>query len=465
MNIKKRLISVLAICILFAAVFFAGASILIKDDSSLMFSEITNHHKETIHLWYTDEALTDYLNKKALEYNELVDPQVRVEPKLVSGLEYLEAINQASIDDSQNTPDVYLITNDSLEKAYLSGLATEIANASIVEDSNRFSDAARNAVSYHGKYVGYPIYFETASLLYNKTYLDEIAAAGELDNSEQLVPESIVDILNFADAYSAPENVESFFKWDVSDIFYNYFFVGYYLRVGGDAGDDPENINIYNIGSVSTLKVYQEMNQFFSIDAAETNYDTIMDDFFSGRIIYTIATSDCLQALDHAQKEGCFQYEYGIADIPSINQELPTKGMSVTNAFVVNGYSTKKDIANSFIQYVLNSDKNCELFDMTGKVPAQMQETYSNPAIRTFQENYEKSVPIPKMLTTSNFWIELESCFAKVWDGADANTEIRQVSEKINAQVSGEEYVEEPIKDPSIELLPAVEYEDSGEME
>lgn len=464
MNIKKRLISVLAICILLAIVVFAGASFLIKDDTSLTFDQIVKH-KDTIHLWYTDEALTDYLNKKAVEYNEKIDSDVRVETKLVSGLEYLEAINKTSIDDARNTPDVYLITNDSLEKAYLSGLATEITDVSFIEDQNRFSDTARNAVSYHGKYVGYPVYFETASLLYNKTYLDEIAASGEIQDSSELVPENIVDILNYADAYSAPENVESFFKWDVSDIFYNYFFVGYYLKVGGDAGDDPNNINIYNIGSVSTLKVYQEMSQFFSIEAAETNYDTIMDDFLSGRIIYTIATSDCLKTLEQAQKDGEFQYEYGISDIPGINQELPTKGMSVTNVFVVNGYSEKKEASNAFIQYVLDSDRECELFDMTGKIPAQSQKSYTNAAVQTFQENYEKSVPIPKMLTTSNFWIELESCFAKVWDGQDANTQIRLVSEKINTQVSGEDYAEEPIKDPSIELLPAVEYEDSGEME
>lgn len=464
MNIRKRLISVLAICILLATVLFAGASLLIRDDTSFMFDNMVKH-KDTIHLWYTDEALTDYFNKKAVEYNEQGGTDVRVEPKLVSGLEYLEAINKTSLHDVQNTPDVYVITNDSLEKAYLSGLATEITHVELVEDQTRYSDTARNAVSYHGKYVGYPLYFETASLLYNKTYLDEIAASGELENADSLVPKNIVDILSFADAYSAPENVESFFKWDVSDIFYNYFFVGYYLKVGGDAGDDPENINIYNIGSVSTLKVYQEMNQFFSIDAEETNYDTIMDDFLSGRIIYTIATSDCLKTLEQAKKEGNFPFEYGIADIPGINQELPTKGMSVTNVFVVNSYSEKKAAANDFIQFVLDSDRDSELFEMTGKIPAQSQDTYSNAAIQTFQENYEKSVPIPKMLTTSNFWIELESCFAKVWDGEDANTQIRLVSEKINAQVSGEEYTEEPIKDPSIELLPAVEYEDTGEME
>ena len=82
----------------------------------------------------------------------------------------------------------------------------------------------------------------TSALLYNKTYLQQIAdeanAAigedtseseeeapneGQLVTAQQLIPSSIADILNFADQYSTPENVEYFFRWDVSDIFYNKY--------------------------------------------------------------------------------------------------------------------------------------------------------------------------------------------------------------------------------------------------
>lgn len=460
MNFKKRWISVLMICICLAAVILAGTSVW---NGSTRTKGLISH-KDTIHLWYTDERLTDYLNGKAVAYYDETD--TRVELHLVSGLEYLEQINQASLDDATETPDVYIVTNDSLEKAYLAGLATEIQGTDIVDDTLRFPDTARNAVTYKGKYIGYPFYFETAALLYNKTYLEEIAASVEEKIAAQdLIPGSIVDILNVADMYSIPENVEYFFRWDVSDIFYNYFFVGHYLTVGGEAGDDENAINIYNVGSVSSLMVYQEMNQFFSMDTDEITYESVMEDFIAGKTIYTIATGDCLESLESAKKDGSFAYEYGIAELPAINAELQTEGMSVTNAFVVNGYSTKKDKANDLIRYILDEDKDCELFDMTGKLPVQTQDSYSNPYIKSFRENYETSVPIPKMLAASNFWMELEKCFAKVWDGEDANTEIREISEKIKTQISGEQVVEEVLPNPEIELLPAVEYEDSGEID
>lgn len=412
--------------------------------------------KETIHLWYTDDALTDYLNSKAVSFYEEND--IRVEPKLVSGLEYLEAVNKASVQEEENAPDVFILSNDSLEKAYLAGLATEIKDNAMVSDSAKYSAAAQNAVLYNGKYLGYPLYFETSALLYNRTYLEQIAAEEELSSADELIPNSIADILNFADQHSTPENVEYFFRWDVSDIFYNYFFIGNYISVGGTSGEDKNQINIYNTDAIASLSVYQELNQFFSIDTKETNYDSIMQEFLEGRTIYTIATSDCMKKLNEAKKNGEFAYEYGIASIPDINQELATKGMSVTNALVINGYSKHKDAAKQFVEYLVSEDGN-ELYEKTGKLPARIQEQYQNENMAMYALNYAESVPIPKMVETSNFWVELEICFAKVWDGADANAELKALSEQIKTQLAGEAVTEEALETPVIELLPEGEFD------
>lgn len=458
MNLRKRWISVLVVILVLAAM-IAGITLLtpVSDGMNLL-----DWHKETIHLWYTDDSLTDYLNNKALDFYNATD--VRVETRLVSGLEYLEAINQASLSDEETTPDVYILSNDSLEKAYLAGLATPINNTKILEDSTLFSQAARNAVSYHGNYVGYPLYFETSALLYNKTYLNQIATEAGLENADSLIPSSIADILTIADQYSTPENVEYFFRWDVSDIFYNYFFIGNYISVGGDAGDDKSHIDIYNTQSIASLKVYQEMNQFFSIDTKESSYDSVIQEFLDGKTIYTIATSDCLKRLEEASGKGEFDYEYGIAKLPDINQDMITRCMSVTNALVINGYSEQKDIANQFVEF-LSEQGSEDLYEMTGKLPARLQTSYEDDRQLAFVQNYIDSVPIPKLAETSNFWVELEICFAKVWDGADANTELRSLSEQIKTQAAGETYTEEVLEDPQVELLPDTGYDESSDSE
>jgi maltose-binding protein MalE len=479
-KIKKRLFWVIILLIIFAALILG---ILLYQNSIGTDNELSLvNKKETIHLWYTDDELTDYLNSKTLEFYNNTD--IRVDVKLVSGLEYLEAVNKASIDNKDDTPDIYIITNDSLEKAYLAGLATELSENSPVYNSSLFNEAALNAVTYDGKYVGCPMYFETSALLYNKTYLEEIAESangatdeneGETEETEietdttpvsadELIPETIADILNFADQYSAPENVDSFFSWDVSDIFYNYFFIGNYISVGGDSGDDDSIIDIYNKESVSTLKVYQELNQFFSIDTKESSYNSTIQDFQDGKIIYTIATSDCMNKLDEAAANGEFDFEYGIAKLPDINIELSTKGMSVTNALVINGYSSHKESAEKLVEFMINNASD-DLYDMTGKISAVTKANYENDNIAAFMENYAESAPMPKMIETENFWVELEICFAKVWDGEDANTQLRKLSEQIKTQIEGETVTEAAIEDPEVELLPAVGYEEgTGEL-
>ena len=453
MNVRKRFISVLAIALVLIALCLFGSAYVREDGTELPFTVV---QKETIHLWYTDAALTDYLNSKAVSFYEATD--IRVEPMLVSGLEYLEVINRASVQEQEEAPDVFILTNDSLEKAYLAGLATELENISDLANSTHYSQAAQNAVSYHGKYLGYPLYFETSALLYNKTYLEQIVAEEELSSADALIPSSIADILNFADQYSTPENVEYFFRWDVSDIFYNYFFIGNYISVGGAAGDHSEEIDIYNEDAIASLSVYQDLNQFFSIDTKETNYDTIMQEFLEGKTIYTIVTSDCMKKLEEAKENGEFAYEYGIANIPDINAELMTKGMSVTNALVVNGYSKHKEAAGRFIEYLVKEDGN-ELYEKTGKLPARIQAQYANNNMVAFSQNYVKSAPIPKMVETSNFWVELEICFAKVWSGEDANAELKALSEQIKTQLAGEPVTEEVLQTPVIELLPEGEAE------
>lgn len=486
-RMKKRLLCVAAALVIVAV---AAAAIIIyrtsRDKTGDALSEFGNR-KETIHLWYTDDALTDYLNSKALEFYNSTD--IRVDVRLVSGLEYLEAVNAASLDEENDAPDLYILSNDSLEKAYLAGLATQLPDTAPVYEEPLFTQSARNAVLYDGKYVACPMYYETSALLYNKTYLQQIAdeangAGGDGEDgdgadsgegapggtiqavtAEQLIPTSIVDILTFADQYSTPENVEYFFRWDVSDIFYNYFFIGDYISVGGAAGDDKSLIDIYNTESVSSLKVYQEMNQFFSIDTKETNYDTIMQEFQDGRTIYTIATSDCIRKLDRAAENGEFAYEYGIAKLPDINQELATRGMSVTNALVINGYSGHKESAGRLMEYLIKN-ASADLYSMTGKLSSVIQDTYENEYEAVFMESYKESVPIPKMLETGNFWVELEICFARVWGGEDANTQLRQLSEQIKTQLAGEPVTEAAIEDPQVELLPAVGYEEgTGELD
>ena len=184
--------------------------------------------------------------------------------------------------------------------------------------------------------MAYPLCFETSALICNETYLREWASqiankelleagqaqdnpqedsAGIAVDPEQLaqkteqyfqnaIPHTVDDILQIADTFDVPEGVTGIMEWDVSDIFYNYWIVGNYMVVGGDAGDDASQIHINNPETIQCLEVYKALNQFFSMESDSMDYETVIEDFCQGRIVFTIATSDVAARLAQAQADG-----------------------------------------------------------------------------------------------------------------------------------------------------------------
>lgn len=347
---RKRLLAVLLIVCVMAGMLYLGNEneyVGKEEEISTLFRD-----KETIYFWYSDEELTDFIASAAVAFG--AEKDVRVIPVLTSDSEYLEALNQASLHSTQ-IPDAFILSNDSLEKAYLSGLASRITDEAGICNEDHFPGTALSAVTYKDKLVAYPYYYKTSALLYNKTYLeawtaeqlqkaaegdgeeaaddtgedaaDNADASGEEGDTgeieatedtltvtpEQLeagIPANMDEMLAFADNYDAPENVEAVLRWDVSDIFYNYFFVGNYMVVGGECGDDETAVDINNEAVKQCLEVYQNLNQFFYIESDSVSYDSVVQDFIDGKIVFTIATTDVLAKLKQAKEEGTFPYEY-----------------------------------------------------------------------------------------------------------------------------------------------------------
>lgn len=469
MHHKGRTISFIIVMASLAFLFFGS---LIRELIALRDTYVEGFAgKETVRVWYADEALSGYMNNAAVAYGQSSD--IRVIPTLASESEYLEAINQASV-QTDAVPDLFVLSNDSLEKAYLAGLASEITDEGNAVSEENFPKVALDAVTYKGKTIAYPFYYETSVLLYNETYLlewakqqvlggnegsdemteeefealDEEGALAEdatqLPEEELLalaqeyllnhMPVTIDDILAIANSFNPPEGVDVIFSWDVSDIFYNYYVVGNYLNVGGEYGDDPAILDIYNEQTISCLNAYKALNQFFSIESDTVDYDTVIDDFMEGKIVFTIATTDVLSRLAQAKEDGTFTYEYGISMMPDVSQELQSKSLSVTGTVVVNGYSKKKDHANDFARFLTTTYAE-NLYDRAGKASANIHVEQDNPGLQIFMAEYGKSVSLPKMIQTSNLWLQLEVLFSKVWNGGNTEELLQNLAIQIASQL------------------------------
>lgn len=482
MFLKKRIIATAAVIAMAAAAVYGSTQEMSQTQDTGDRLQLFRG-KETIYCWYSDESLSGYINAAAVSFGE--QNKVRVIPVLTSDSEYLEAINQETLHSDQ-IPDIYLLSSDSLEKAYLAGLASKVPDTEGICDTDHFSQAALAAVTYHDEIIGYPVYFDTSALVYNEDYLKTWATqqaekelSGSSDNDEPVgegeeiieedslpedqtteqatadeaavnalaeqyfakaLPATVDDLLNIADTFDAPEGVEGVMKWDVNNIFYNYWIVGNYMIVGGDPGDDRNDININNPETIQCLEVYKALNQFFFIESDTVTYDSVIQDFIDGKTMFTIGTTDVVKRLEDAKADGSLTFNYGIARMPDVSAELQSRSLSVTGAAVINGYSEHKELADRFAAYLAEGYSD-GLYERSGKMPASLHaaENEDNGALTVFADEYADSVSLPKMLETGNFWMQLEVLFSKVWNGEDVTTLVEQLAGTIAEQVGSTE--------------------------
>ncbi len=482
MFLKKRIIATAAVIAMAAAAVYGSTQEMSQTQDTGDRLQLFRG-KETIYCWYSDESLSGYINAAAVSFGE--QNKVRVIPVLTSDSEYLEVINQETLHSDQ-IPDIYLLSSDSLEKAYLAGLASKVPDTEEICDTDHFSQAALAAVTYNDKIIGYPVYFDTSALVYNEDYLKTWATqqaekelSGSSDNDEPVgegeeiieedslpedqtteqatvdeaavnalaeqyfakaLPSTVDDLLNIADTFDAPEGVEGVMKWDVNNIFYNYWIVGNYMIVGGDPGDDRNDININNPETIQCLEVYKALNQFFFIESDTVTYDSVIQDFIDGKTMFTIGTTDVVKRLEDAKADGSLTFNYGIARMPDVSAELSSRSLSVTGAAVINGYSEHKELADRFAAYLAEGYSD-GLYERSGKMPASLHaaENADNGALTVFADEYADSVSLPKMLETGNFWMQLEVLFSKVWNGEDVTTLVEQLAGTIAEQVGSTE--------------------------
>ncbi len=455
---KRRIFSVFCILLILAGITFGAwmrpGTPAVSEDAEDTQEEPIVYDKEAVYLWYTDDALTNFLTSAAVEYNEIHD--TRVLPVLKSGLDFLEAVNHSTIES--NVPDLYIVTHDSLEKAYLAGLAEP---AAVIADDDpvlsrmkdEYLSTSLDAVSYKDKILAYPFYFDTTALLYNRSYLrdmalsrpegddidrDDPANAEIIDEmTDKILPETMEEITALADTFDAPENVESFFTWDVTDIFYNYFFLGEAIDMGGKAGWDPQKLDIYNEDAIRALEEYQSLNQFFSIDSGASDYDKVMEDFIDGKLVFTIATTDAVAKIENAKAEGSFDFDYGVTLVPDLSDEKITRSLSITSCMVVNPFSAHIDTAKDFASFA-TVDRADSLYRSAHKVSAARNPDYGNDALAMFAREYDYSIPLSKLPELSNLWVHLEAAFSKIWNGEDANATLKELAEQMMFQVNGE---------------------------
>lgn len=381
--------------------------------------EASVQEEKALRLWYTDQGLEPYLTQATTAYK--TEKGVEVALELVPAADYAEAISEASISE-EGGPDVYIAANSLLETLELAGLTSKVEEYKDIYKEKNFPGTALSAASYKDELIAYPVSYETTCLLYNKNYVET-------------VPATMDEILAFAENFAGSDGVENILKWDVSDLFFDYFFAREYMELGGKNGDDRTVANVDNQKVQECLAYFQSLNQFFSIDAREVTYENVLQEFMDGKTVFIFAKTDAISAIDKAVAAGTSVVPYGAAVLPDLRADLATKGISTTDMAVVNGYTKNGEEAEAFAKY-LSYDTADSLYDTTGRIAAREGIAYSNPEIANIMEQYRASVPVAKFMEAGNYWVKTEIAFLNIWAGGDIAAEIKAVADFIKEQLA-----------------------------
>lgn len=358
----------------------------------------------TVNVWYNDSAYESYLLNVAKEFhaaNELVT----INPMYVESEDYIETIYNESVKNG-NAADVYLMSSEESEKAYLLGLMLENDTYKDIYNSDVYGNAGITACSYKNKLYGYPVSFNTTFMIYNKKYASAISTFSEL----QKINDSYV-------VTDDNQDVEMIFAWDPSSMFLNYTFGGKYINVGGNSAEEEKVLTVNDDKLKEAMTEYVKLKELYAVSRKEVDMNKNIDLFAKGGLMYSIIDANSLSVIDSSE------VSYGICAVPKLTDNLENKSLSVTTMAVVNPY-TSNIAASKAVARAISYDYADELEEKTGYLCARgdYKKTKNQEAYEELHRIYSDSSVKAKYIGVGELYIRYEIMLHQIWDGTDVDT-------------------------------------------
>ena len=391
--LQKKLVSVLLICVLL----ILGAVIVNQNSSNGAVASATGDTEQPAEenyeeigqeayqraetdliFWYDDATYAPYFEAAAVNYFDKTGVKVAVQCQ--DTIDYMGDIYDKTMQD-EAFPDLYLISGDNLEEAYLYGLVS--VNEKGLEDANVAANAI-TASTYGEKLLGYPLSFNTCVFVFQTDYFGD-------------APESLQSIIDYSNENEPAENVQYLLEWDVNDAFYDFPFISNSVTF---EKNETGTMNVIYDEELyqQDMEYFDQILASFSVDADTVSEEHIVDNFLSGRTLSAIIDTDSLYKL-----EG---YTYALMKMPNLNETLPATSCAVTDMLVVNDFSKNSDEAADFAEYVTVTMAG-ELHDMTGHysvIPSETPDWVEQVA----HAAYDSSVLMPDSQDAKDFWVQLQ---------------------------------------------------------
>ena len=305
---------------------------------------------------------------------------------------------------NNNAPDVYLMSAENSDKAYLLGLMLENDSYGDIYNEKIYGKAAIKSASYKGKLYGYPVSFDMPVMVYNKKYASAV--------------DSYDEIKQISDNYQVTEenkNITKVFDFDASDMLINYPYVGRYMDIGGDASENADIFTIDELNFKRALKEYASLKNTFGIDRNESTHDSCLDEFTQNKLLYTIVNTSDLKKIDDSG------VTYGIIPVPYLSEGLESVPMSITTLAVVNPYTSDISVAKT-VARAISYDYAADMQALSGHVSARADlikkgRKADNTDYNMLHDIYSDSIVKAKYVGVQNIYTRYEILIHQIWDG------------------------------------------------
>lgn len=337
-----------------------------------------------------DKGYVKFINEIKEDFEKENDVTIKITEK-----DMFDQLDALSLDGpAGKAPDVMMSAYDRLGPL---GQQGHLAEVTLSDDAN-FNDTDKQQVTVDGKFFGAPGVIETLVMYYNKDLVKD--APETFADLEELAKDSKYDFKG-----EAGKNTAFLAKW--TDFYFAYGLMsGYGGYVFGNDGTDPQDVGLNNKGSVEGIEYATDWFQntwpkgMMDIKAAG---DFVTSQFTEGK---TAAIIDGPWAAANYKETGL---NFGVAKIPTLKNGEEYQAFGGGKAWVVSNYSTKKDMAQKFIDYIVN-DKNQETFyNLTQEVPAnnnarKTATEENNELTNAVIAQYENAKPMPNIPEMAEVW-------------------------------------------------------------
>uniref|UniRef100_UPI003FEE0948 sugar ABC transporter substrate-binding protein n=1 Tax=Lachnospira sp. TaxID=2049031 RepID=UPI003FEE0948 len=397
MKIIKRLISVTMVCVMLISVTACGVT-----DRDEEARKLDIETPVTINVWYDNKDYERYLNTVASGL-KAANNLITVNPVYIEAQDIIDTLYTETVRNN-NAPDVYLMSAENSDKAYLLGLMLENDSYDDIYNENIYGKAAIKSASYKGKLYGYPVSFDMPVMVYNKKYASSV--------------DSYYEIKQISDNYQVTEenqNIKKVFDFDASDMLINYPYVGRYMNIGGDVSENADIFTIDELNFKRALKEYASLKNTFGIDRNESTHDSCLDEFTQNKLLYTIVNTSDLKKIDDSG------VSYGIIPVPYLSEGLESVPMSITTLAVVNPYTSDISVAKT-VARAISYDYAADMQALSGHVSARADlikkgRKADNTDYNMLHDIYSDSIVKAKYVGVQNIYTRYEILIHQIWDG------------------------------------------------